>query len=89
MTLSKRVGSLLGGDGIVVSDLELQVDDEIFCTFGEHTVDGLYINENQALCVSPRAKQEGTVKLKIEAQRVGSDGQKFNISGGSAYQYSE
>ena len=84
ITLSKRTGSLLGGDNIVVSGLALREDDEIFCSFDKTEVDGLYINGTQAVCVTPSVEEESYVDFKVIVRRGNN-----NITGGALYQYSK
>lgn len=84
MTLDKPSGSLLGGDTVVVSGLSLLDDDKISCVFGKTELDGLYLSENQALCVTPSYEKEGYVEFKLSVQR-GND----IITGGAPYQYSK
>lgn len=84
MTLSKRVGSLLGGDCVAVSGLSVREDDQITCKFGKTAVDGLYINEDQAVCVTPPARKESLVEFRINIVRGN-----LNITGGALYQYSK
>ena len=84
MVLSKRSGTILGGDGIIVSGIPLLESDRIVCQFGKSRVDGVYIGEDQAVCVTPPARQEGMVEFVIEIKR-GSR----TVTGGASYQYSE
>lgn len=82
LTLSKRAGSLLGGDYLIVSGLSLREDDEIFCMFDKTEVEGLYISETRALCITPPAKEESIVEFRTIVRR-GTN----NITGGALYQY--
>jgi hypothetical protein len=75
---------LLGGDSILIGGLSLLEDDEITCVLDQTEVEGIYINETQALCISPPAKEESFVNFKITVRR-GS----INITGGALYQYSK
>lgn len=85
VTLSKRVGTLFGGDCVLVSGMALHEDDEILCKFGKTAVDrGLYINENQAMCVTPPAREESFVEFTMEVRRG-----LVNLTGGALYQYSK
>lgn len=84
ISLSKRAGSLLGGDSIIVSGLSLLEDDEIICVFDQTEVEGIYINETQALCITPPAKEETFVNFKTTVRRGN-----VNITGGALYQYSK
>lgn len=82
MTLSKRVGTLFGGDSVTIQGMSVREDDIIFCKFNESTVDGLFISENLAVCVTPPAKEESVVHFRIEIVR-GS----LNLTGGALFQY--
>lgn len=84
ITLSKRAGTLLGGDSIVVSGLSLREDDEIFCGFDKTEVEGIYLSETQALCVTPSVEKETYVDFKAIIRRGNN-----NITGGALYQYSK
>ena len=84
MSLSKGIGSLLGGERVIVDGMSVHEADRIKCSFGNVVVDGLYMNDKQVVCVSPPAKEESTVEFTIEITRAN---QKF--IGGSLYQYSE
>ena len=84
ITLSRRAGSLLGGDNIIVSGLSLREDDEIFCSFDKTENDGLYISETQALCVTPSSKEETYVDFRLIIKRGNN-----NVTGGALYQYSK
>lgn len=84
VTLSKRVGSLLGGDIVIVSGISFQQDDEIACIFDKVRVEGLYISGNRTVCVTPPMEKESVVLFKIEVTRG------REVFGGEAiYQYSE
>lgn len=84
ITLSKRSGTLLGGDNIIISGLTLREDDEIFCAFDKMEDEGLYISETQALCVTPAVKEETYVDFRVIIGRGNN-----NITGGALYQYSK
>lgn len=84
ITLSKRSGTLLGGDIIFVNGLSLHEDDEIICVFGKTELEGLYLRETDALCVTPPYKEESYVDFKLVIRRGSS-----NITGGALYQYSK
>ena len=84
ISISKRAGSLLGGDSIIVGGLSLLEDDEIICVFDKTEMEGIYINESRALCISPPAKEESFVNFKTTVRRGN-----INITGGALYQYSK
>ena len=84
VTLSTRVGSLLGGDCVAVSGMTFHEDDQIICMFGKTAIEGLYINEDKAVCVSPPATVESIVEFKIKIMRGD-----LKLSGGALYQYSK
>ena len=84
VTLSKRVGSLLGGDCLTVSGISVEQDDKITCTFEDTVVEGFYIDDKKIICVTPPQKEESVVKLRINVTR---GHQAFTKE--ALYQYSE
>lgn len=84
MTLSRRVGSMLGGDSVSVSGMSVREDDQIICKFGKTAVDGIYISEDRVVCVTPPARKESVVEFRIEVRRGN-----LNLTGGALYQYSK
>ena len=69
---------------MTVTGMSIDEDDEITCTFGETTVDGIYMSEDQVMCVTPPAKEEAVVEFRLQLQR-GSQ----SLVGGAQYQYSK
>jgi len=84
VTLSKRFGTLLGGDYVIVSGMSVEEEDIITCSFGKTAVDGLYIGEDQALCVSPPAREEAVMEFTIKITRG-----PLTLTGGTTFQYSK
>ena len=82
MNLSRCVGSLLDGDVVTVSGISVSSDDDIFCTFDDETVDGVYVGNNMAVCVTPPRKEEAIVPFKIEVRGR-------NFTGETIYQCSK
>lgn len=82
MTLSRRVGTLLGGECVTVSGITFQEEDEINCKFGEDMLGGLYISESQAACVTPSTRKESAVEFQVKVQRGA-----LTLTGGALYQY--
>ena len=60
-------GNMLGGTGVVVSvtQLALGEDDEIQCIFDGVKVRGVYVSEQQALCISPLLSRTGRLPFQI------------------------
>lgn len=60
-------GNMLGGTGVVVSATQLAIgeDDEIQCVFDGIKVRGVYVNERQALCISPLLSRTGRLSFQI------------------------
>jgi len=56
------------------TDVKFEEGDNITCTFDDQEVKGVYVNEEQALCVSPQLSQTGTVlfQLQIVQEEPGS-----------------
>ena len=56
------------------TDVTFGEGDNITCTFHDQEVKGVYVNEEQALCVSPELSQTGTVlfQLQIVQEEPGS-----------------
>ncbi len=59
-------------------------NDQISCTFGENTIEGAYLTDNQAICVSPPALAESVVEVTVQVAKHNG-----NVSGGAHYQYSK
>jgi len=74
--LNPHYGNQLGGAPIIVSgtDVKFREGDDITCIFDDQEVKGVYVNEEQALCVSPQLSQTGTVlfQLQIVQEEPGS-----------------
>ena len=52
-------------------DITFMEDDDITCNFGDEKVDGVYVNEQQALCVSPELSETGIVLFLLMVVRDG------------------
>ena len=67
ITLSPSFGSGLGGTGVLVSGTQLSFkeDDRISCVFDDMNVTGVYVTEQQALCVSPPLAETGRLLFQI------------------------
>ena len=65
--LSPSYGNMLGGSPIVLSGpyFTVQEEDQIACLFDNTTVDGIFINKQQVLCVSPPLSQSGRVQFQL------------------------
>ena len=71
--LSPNYGNQLGGSPIQVtgskdSNIKFQDDDIISCIFDSEDVQGVYVDENTALCVSPRLNNTGKVLFQLIIQ---------------------
>jgi len=75
---------MFGGDSVIISGMSIRENDRVVCTFDKTQVEGLYIEENLAVCISPPARTEAVVELKIDVVR-----ETHNITGGALYQYSK
>ena len=63
----------MGGAPIIVSgdDITFMEDDDITCDIGDEKVEGVYVNEQQALCVSPELSETGSVLFLLMVVRDG------------------
>ena len=67
ITLNPRYGNVLGGSSILVSGpyFTVQEEDNITCLFNDTAVDGIFVNNQQVLCVSPTLSQTGRVPFQL------------------------
>ena len=65
LTIVPRLGTVLGGTPIRLLGPCFEEDDNITCQFNDITVEGDYINEDLALCVSPEIQIVGQVLLRL------------------------
>ena len=67
ITLNPRYGNMLGGSSILVSGpyFTVQEEDQITCLFDNTTVDGIFVNSKQVLCVSPALPRTGRVPFQL------------------------
>ena len=58
---------MLGGSSILVSGpyFTVQEEDNITCLFNDTAVDGIFVNNQQVLCVSPTLSQTGRVPFQL------------------------
>ena len=58
---------MLGGSPILVSGpyFAVEEEDKIICLFNGTPVDGIFINQQQVLCVSPPLSQTGRVQFQL------------------------
>jgi deleted-in-malignant-brain-tumors protein 1 len=66
---SHSVGSLLGGDVLIITGPVFKQDDDIKCIFGQTETQGAYISEEECVCVVPEATTDGLVSLEIRILR--------------------
>ncbi len=76
------MGSLLGGDVISITGVTFNENDNITCKFGKSVVEGHFITEDQAMCVSPPAPVESVVDFSVEVKKNNGV-----ITGGTRYHY--
>ena len=67
ITLNPSYGNMLGGSSILVSGpyFTVQEEDQITCVFDNTTVDGIFVNSKQVLCVSPALSRTGRVPFQL------------------------
>ena len=53
-------------------DVTFTEDDVITCIFADERVDGVYVNEEQVLCVSPELPQTGIVPFRLKIVHNGT-----------------
>lgn len=60
--------SMLGGSGVVVTGdyLALSEQDQIRCNFDSIEVDGVYVSQDKALCISPMLKRTGRLQFRLQ-----------------------
>ena len=73
INLSPNYGSQLGGSPIQVtgskdSNIKFREDDTISCTFDSEDVQGVYVDDDTALCVSPHLNKTGKVLFQLIIQ---------------------
>lgn len=84
MYLSPRIGSLLGGESVVITGPMFQPDDEITCAFGEVVVDGVYVDQTRAVCVVPPATAEFLIEVELSVRRGSAE-----LTGRANFRYSK
>ena len=67
--LSRSVGSVLGGEIVIITGPVFMTDDQINCTFGEIEIPGAYLSEEQCFCVTPLAANDGIVDFTVKIKR--------------------
>ena len=67
--LVPRIGTVLGGTPIRLLGPCFEEDDNITCQFNDIVVEGKYINEDTALCVSPEIQIISQVMLQLTIVR--------------------
>lgn len=67
LELTPQYGNQLGGTPIIVSgpNVTFREEDDITCVFDGQGVIGVYLNEEQALCISPELSVTGTVLFQL------------------------
>ena len=84
MYLSPRIGSLLGGESVVITGPTFQPDDEITCAFGEVEIDGVYVDQARAVCVVPSATAELLIEVELSVRRGSAE-----LTGRANFRYSK
>lgn len=65
ITLAPQAGHVLGGTAVRVAGACLEATDTITCIFHDTEVEGIYVNERVAICVSPHIQQIGRVSFQL------------------------
>ena len=84
MYFSPVIGSLLGGESIVITGPTFQPDDDITCTFGEVVTDGVYVDQARAVCVVPPATAELLIEVELRVRRGSTE-----LTGRAKFRYSK
>ena len=67
--LVPNTGILEGGTNVTVIGANLFPSEEVRCRFGEHIVDGTYINETAVWCIAPEAEHVGPVDFSLTIEK--------------------
>ena len=67
ISLNPRFSNTLGGTPMVVSGPRFMIaeNDTITCSFNRRRVNGIYVDSERALCISPRLTPSGTYPFEI------------------------
>ena len=84
MNFSPRIGSLLGGESVVITGPIFQPDDAITCAFGAVEVDGLYMDQARAVFVIPPAVAEFLIEVELRVRRGSAE-----LTGRANFRYSK
>ena len=60
-----RAGPQQGGTAVIVTGPCFEESYNIICAFGGREVEGIYISEQQALCISPQLPSFGRLTFKL------------------------
>ena len=66
---SQSVGSMLGGQIIMITGPIFTLDDDIVCVFGQNETQGVYLSQDKCFCVVPMAANDGIVDLNVRIKR--------------------
>ena len=66
---SQSVGSILGGQIIMITGPIFTLDDDIVCVFGKNETQGVYLSQDKCFCVVPMAANDGIVDLNVRIKR--------------------
>ena len=79
---SRSIGSLLGGEILIITGPTFKPDDNIVCSFGGVETTGGFITKDSCLCVTPPADNDGIVQLNIKITRGTA-----TLNGGTKFRY--
>ena len=80
---SRSVGSMLGGETIIITGPVFEADDDILCIFGQIETEGVYLTDDKCLCVVPSTNKDAIVDLVIKITRGTAV-----LMGGTKFRYS-
>ena len=71
LLINPKHGHQFGGTPIIIAGLCYKSTDKVRCLFGSSTmVDGVVLDSDEALCVSPVMSETGPIKLRLILNNV-------------------
>ena len=70
MLLSPTFGNRAGGSGVLVSGPAFNTTDSVSCIFDGVTVNGVVLDNENALCTTPRLPRTGKIPVRLMLNNV-------------------